>query len=133
MTSSSVDLALEKPKFLILREHSQRTFTDTDVTTVTRLDTRWQGGLIGFVAGYVPVTVGLCNSGDGEEAAWNCLGGLILAGPIFGLAGAAIGMFIDGSINEVVYRSDAHVHPVTITVSPLLKPKSAGASLRLGF
>jgi hypothetical protein len=133
MTASSLEVGLQKRRWLILMEHTQQTFSDTAVMTVTRVDSRWDGGIFGFVAGYFPVAVGLCNTGHGEDAAWNCYGGLFLAGPISGLAGGALGAWIDGRKNQIVYRTAAPVRPVTITLSPLLKPKSAGASLRLGF
>jgi hypothetical protein len=127
--ASSLDLAVEKPRFLILREHSHQGFTDSAVRTVTRIDSRREGAFIGFLAGFVSVVVAGCNSGDALE----CDYARILGGPIFGGLGAAIGMLIDGSINEVVYRSDARVGPVTITLSPALTTKSAGASLNLRF
>ncbi len=136
VTASSLDLAIERSKFVILREHSQRTFTDTDVTRVTRIDSMWQGGVIGSLVGFVSGVVGpipRCSGTRRNDIACDPLFRLIVAGPVFGLVGAAIGIGIDGSINKVVYRGDPQVHPVTITVSPLLKPKSAGASLRLGF
>jgi hypothetical protein len=58
VTASSLDLAIERSKFVILREHSQRTFTDTDVTRVTRIDSMWQGGVIGSLVGFVSGVVG---------------------------------------------------------------------------
>ena len=130
VAASSLDLTLEKRKFLILREHFQRTFTDTAVTRVTRIDSRVEGGIIGFVAGFVPVVLAPCDSHDDGGY---CELGKIIFGPLSGALGAGIGMLIDGSINKVVYRTTAPVRPVTITVSPLLKPKSAGASLSLRF
>ena len=133
MTASSLELGLQKRRWLILMERTQQTFTDAAVVTVTRVDSTWDGGFLGFVAGSVPVALGLCNSGDGEEAAWNCLGGLVFAGPLAGLTGGAIGAWIDGRMNQIVYRTAAPVRPVTITVLPLLNPKAPGASLRLGF
>jgi hypothetical protein len=129
VTSDSLHLALERPKFLILREHSERTFTDTTVTTVTRTDSRWQGGVIGLLAGFVPVAVRSCNSGDALE----CDYGVILGAPLAGLLGAGIGMLIDGSINRVVYRTTAPVRPLSITLSPLLNVNGTGASLKLRF
>jgi hypothetical protein len=133
VTASSLDLAIERSKFLILREHSQRTFTDTDVTRVTRIDSRREGGIIGFLAGFVPIVVAACSGEKDSPDALYCDEGLVFAGPAFGLVGAAIGMWIDGRMNQIVYRTAAPVRPVTITLSPLLKPKSAGASLRLRF
>ena len=127
VTASSLDLAVVRPKFLILREHSQRTFTDTTLTTVTRIDSRWEGGVIGLLAGVVPVAVGWCHLGDVECHY------AILGAPVAGLLGATIGMLIDGSINKVVYRTTAPVRPVSITLSPLLKVNGAGASLKFRF
>jgi hypothetical protein len=57
VTASSLDLAVERRRFLILRERSPQSFTDTVVTTVTRIDSRREGGIIGFIAGFVPVVL----------------------------------------------------------------------------
>lgn len=130
VTTSSLDLVVERPRFLILRERSNQSFTDTVVTTVTRIDSRREGVIVGFFAGFVPVMHVPCDSRDDGGS---CAFAKIAYGPVCGVLGAAIGMVIDGSINKVVYRTGAPVRPVTITLSPLLNAKTTGASLSLRF
>ena len=48
VTTSSLDLVVERPRFLILRERSNQSFTDTVVTTVTRIASGGEGLMIVF-------------------------------------------------------------------------------------
>jgi len=131
VTTSSLDLMTERPRFLIFREHSHQSFTDTVVTTVTRIDSRREGALIGFAAGFVPVLLIPCES---EVGGGSCGLAKTIWGLGFGSAGSAIGSLIDGGINKIVYQAGtASVGRPTISLSPLIGGKIKGASLSLGF
>jgi hypothetical protein len=130
VTTSSLALVVERPRFLILRERLHQSFTEAAVTTVTRIDSRWEGAIIGFLAGFVPVVLPPCPSNDVD----GCGLVKVVLGPLAGALGAAIGVAIDGSINTIVYRNgNPSVGGATITLSPLINTKTAGASLRLRF
>ena len=130
VTASSLDLAVDTRRFLFLRQRTQQSFADTVVTMVTRVDSRKEGAIIGFAAGFVPIMLAPCDSRDDGGY---CFFAKVTFGPMFGALGAAIGAFIDGRLNKTVYRAGAPVAPVTITLSPLLSTKTTGASLSLRF
>ena len=130
VTTSSLDLMTKRPRFLIFQERSHQSFADTVVTRVTRIDSRREGALIGLAAGVVPVLLVPC----GADYGGGCSLAKVLYGPGFGLAGFALGMVIDGSMNKIVYQAGtASVGRPTISLSPLIGGKIKGASLNLGF
>ena len=98
------------------------------MTTVTRMDSRIDGALIGFAAGFVPVILVPC----GRAVSDGC--GLMKSAyaPGLGMLGAVIGQFVDGRFNKTVFRSGPRAGSVAIRVLPFTGPTS-GASLSLRF
>jgi hypothetical protein len=69
-------------------------------------DSRWNGFLIGFVAGAIPgVLVGMGIRTYCENEARNCDGAVPVVGLIGGLAGGGIGAAIDGAIGNSLTQS----------------------------
>jgi hypothetical protein len=129
LTTSS--MVVMTPRFWPWQEPTPRSVADRDVRTVQRIDSTRDGALIGFVAGFLPVLVGACANDDPYVS---CAGVLILGGPTVGALGALIGASIDGMLNTTVYRAGTPaISGATVTLSPSVNTKTAGASLRLSL
>ena len=128
VTTSSLDLSSETRRFLVLRRHTPHSFAESQVTTVTRMDSRIDGAFIGFAAGFVPVILFPC----GKDFGGGCSLVKSAYAPALGLFGAAVGQFVDGRFNKTVYRSGPRVGPLTITFFPLAS-RTSGATLSLRF
>jgi hypothetical protein len=101
----------------------ENNFGDTAVTTVKRMDSPWEGLLLGFAAGSIPTIIAGCHKNWRGEAC-----------ALVGVVGAAIGGAIDVRHNKTVYR--AGTPPAgrgTVSLSPSLSTKAAGATLSLRF
>lgn len=79
---------------------------DAFVQPQGKRDSKWNGFLIGFVAGAVPgVLVGMGIKTYCENEARNCNGAVPVMGAIGGLAGGGIGAAIDGAIGNSLRHS----------------------------
>jgi hypothetical protein len=114
------------------RQPAQKIFADSAVTTVDRVDSQWQGALIGFALGFFPVTIAAC--ADDDDGGMACFGAVVAAGPLLGLSGAAIGAIIDGRHNKTVYRAATPaIGRAAVTFAPMLTPRAAGGFLSVRF
>jgi hypothetical protein len=78
----------------------------------SKRDSRWNGFLIGFVAGAIPgVLVGMGVRTYCENEARNCDGAVPVVGLIGGLAGGGIGAAIDGAIGNSLTHSRPRPSP----------------------
>ncbi len=101
------------------------TFTEAAVSEVKRLDSTLDGRLIGAGVG-VAAGFATCRS--------MCLAYLYAVPVLFGFGGWQLGGWFDRVTNQIVYRaSTTNKGTVTITLSPLLTGKWAGASMSLRF
>jgi hypothetical protein len=129
MTDSSLEVV--RPRVWRWQKPVETTFTHAAVTTVKRVDSPWEGAAIGFAVGYIPLTVHVCQHDNRGEMA--CLGAVYFAGPLFGLAGASVGMFIDRRHNKTIYRAGTPASGATASLSPLLTAKMAGGLVTVRF
>jgi hypothetical protein len=97
-TSSSFDVVTPR---VLWQKQSEKTFADVSVSTVKRVDSTVNGGLIGFAAGFIPVTVAVCHHSQYGD----CSLGTIVVAPMYGMLGAAIGVLVDRLHNQTVYRA----------------------------
>jgi hypothetical protein len=125
---SSLGLMVEEPRFLFLTRRMPQTFSDSDVTTVARIDSRWNGALIGFAVGFRPGWPLPCDSG------LYCELGTAFVAPALGVLGAVSGFVLDGTINQTVYRGTSPASGgATLSLSPVLTRRSTGALLNIEF
>lgn len=132
VTMSDSSLEMVKPRVWRWQKPVAKTFTDAAVTTVKRVDSAWEGAVIGFAVGYIPLTAHVCQHDNRGEMA--CLGAVYYAGPLLGLVGASVGMFIDGRHNKTIYRAGTPGSgATTVSLSPLLTTRTAGGLLTVRF
>jgi hypothetical protein len=130
VTTSSVELATSR--FWRWQKPRQQVFMAPAVTTVTHMDSPWEGVLIGFAAGFVPVTVAACSRDD--QSGGDCFVSIMLGGPAIGFLGMAIGGLIDWKHSTTVYRrSTPTFGRASFTVSPLVGARMTGGSVSLRF
>ncbi len=136
LTPSAVNLVVDERRFLVFSREVPQELSEAEVTTVTRIDSRSEGGYIGFAIGFGLAASGcLADDADAEPFSGTptitCATQILLGGPIFGSLGALIGRFIDGTINAAVYQAETPRKPVSIT--PMVVPKGAGALVSVRF
>jgi len=128
VTSSSLDLMVEESRFLFLTRRVPRTFSDTAVTRVARIDSQLNGALIGLAAGSLPVM----SAGCAFDPDW--CGYYVLFSMPTGAAGMVIGALVDGMRNATVYRGGTPANRgATVSLSPLLTRRATGAFLNVRF
>jgi hypothetical protein len=101
--------------------------TESSVTQVRRVDSVWQGALIGYAAGF-GLGIAACRANESEcvpEAA-------VLSTT---LLGGLVGVSIDAAIRKTVYLNATHRGRgrAMITFLPLINMKTTGASASLRF
>ncbi len=128
VTTSSLDLTIETTRLLVLRKYDQRSFAETGVATVKRVDSTANGAIIGIAAVLGPIILVPCpDNADGSCSVGKVFGALLLV-PL----GAAIGGFVDSRLNETVYRRGPPAGRVTISLFSV-QSRTYGASLNLRF
>ena len=124
------------PSELIVRSKSvwrfkglgpRRLVMESSIARVTRVDSVWQGALIGYATG-LGLGLASCNADRGD-----CVPMYAVAGPT--LIGGAVGATIDALIRKTVFLKAASraYGGGTFTVSPSFGTKTTGASLTLKF
>ena len=98
------------------------------IRKLVRIDSKWDGVLIGLVAGAVPGSRVLRFS----CAEFNTCGrGVVLGAVIFGAIGAGIGGAIDDKLTRTVYISPQK--RATFTMTPIVSPRRQGATVSIRF
>jgi hypothetical protein len=105
----------------------QRTLMEWSVARVRRVDSLWQGALIGYATGF-GLGVAACNAHPSD-----CVPMYVVVGDT--LIGGAVGATIDALIRKTVFLKSAPrpFGRATITLSPSFGTKTSGASLTLQF
>jgi hypothetical protein len=120
LTASTITLQMADSRKFVFPERSVR--------NILKVDSKWDGALIGFLAGAVPgsrVTQFSC--GEFNTCDRQALFGVL----IFGGLGMAIGAGIDESKRKVLYLSPQSGKG--LTVSPIIGGGSRGALISLRF
>ncbi len=116
VVTSSLLVTSERRRWL-RRNSKRRTFTEAEVTSVVRVDSRIEGAALGGLAGYTSIVWAACNTAN--QGNGQCLGATFLGGPVFGAIGAAIGSCIDLRHNRTIYLAAAPTaRRPAVTLSP---------------
>jgi hypothetical protein len=111
-------------------------FAAGQLRSVSRVDSRKEGLLVGFAAGAVPgIWLGsMFNSYCYNESPHHCPGAIVALGALSGALGGWIGWTIDGGINrDVVFAASHGPTNRRIGLSPVLSPRSAGLLVSATF
>jgi hypothetical protein len=127
VTASSIVVA--PPRMFAWQKRNALVLPGSSVTTVTRRDSTWNGAVLGFAVGYVPVTVAACT---GKHTQYDCDFGIILTGPMAGGLGTLICGFIDSRHNRTVYQG-VNVARTSLQVVPIIGPQAIGARTTFRF
>ena len=105
----------------------RRIFMESSVVRVTRVDSLWQGALIGYATGF-GLGVASCNAHSSD-----CVPMYVVVGDT--LIGGAVGATIDALIRKTVFLKAASraFAGATFTLAPSFATKTTGASLTLQF
>lgn len=107
-----------------------RAFQEPSIRKIARVDSRWNGALIGIAAGAIPGSR-IAQFSCGEGPSGTCERAAVAGALLFGGIGAAIGAGIDGLINKVVYIS--RQQPASLAVSPVIGRNRQGVLVAVGF
>ena len=104
-----------------------RQYVESQIAKVARVDSVWNGALIGYAAGF-GLGVASCKTYEGDCAPFFSVAGLTLIG-------GALGATIDAAIRKTVYLNGrlGASGRVSLSVSPLLGTGKAGAQLKLHY
>lgn len=131
VTPSSLYLLVETPKFLVLVRRTQQMFSENAVTRVQRMDSRWEGALIGLSVGFVSFSLAACGSDWGSV---DCSYALIFFSAPLGVLSAFLGGEIDRMRNQTVYRAGTLAPDgATVSLSPFFTRRATGALLNVRF
>lgn len=123
-TLTASTLVLEPPRKLFRRRGPRQSIAESSVTTVTRVDSPWEGMLVGLAAGVVSVAIA------GNALPDPYFSPLLIVG-----AGMGIGGAIDLTRNKIVYRVAAPraVGGATLSLAPVINSNAKGVLLHFQF
>ena len=114
----------------LISETVTTTFDERTVRKIARIDSRWNGALMGFAAGAVP-GARLAQFSCGEGPVGTCGRAGWAGALVFGGIGAAIGAGVDGLINKAVYVQ--RQRSARLTFSPVASTGWRGARVSIRF
>jgi hypothetical protein len=104
------------------------TVSEQGVRRIRRMDSLWNGAVIGFVAGAIPASY-IFQFGCGEDGSCGSAGamGLLIGGGV----GLAVGAGVDGLLHKTLYEAAAA--PNSIAFAPMIGGGRRGVSLTVKF